>query len=547
MPLRPVPAAQPATPARPDHAALSSHAAKPVGAKQPDGTTRSGGAVARPDAKATEVKRPNCGSGAGGFKPGNVCGNRNRAAHAAKLQAARKAAKDQGEHAAHEVRQIARELRQHRRGHAGAISNNAARWSLDALKAVGQGKASAGLRGKGKPDAKPPTGPQPRPEPKPEPKPQPKPQPEPVPAPKPDAKPEPIPIGSLDLSSDSAVAGHVRQARRAIAAATVGVPSSGSIAARIDAHAGGEAARRAVIEVDDEYGRQIAALQDRHAKDAREFKALDKKLSDMQDHYIDQSAIHSIRSPRMTGLSRDIDDAASQHEAIKRRLREVATRADRLNARRLAHIHAITSTTDGVPIDHDFAGEGVARMLAGKQIGEGSRRAVATAHRFIASQFAAASGDKTRLTPIYFHVDPRAFCRDFESKGTRASMVNLDRDNEQPYVVVHELGHAIEHQFPGVGRASREFLAHRVGDEVPRPMSQLNPGPRYSASEMGREDDFRKAFGRSAGYVGKDYGDRGTEILSMGIQKYYQDPAHLARTDPEFFKYVHGVLSGAIR
>lgn len=104
--------------------------------------------------------------------------------------------------------------------------------------------------------------------------------------------------------------------------------------------------------------------------------------------------------------------------------------------------------------------------------------------------------------------------------------------------VMHELGHALETNYR-VHEAARGFLYHRVGDEEAKPM-----GEGYEAYEVGRDDKFGDAFGPSARYVGKHYKSEDTEVVSMGLEKLFDDPVNFARYDPEYFKFVVGVLDG---
>ncbi len=120
--------------------------------------------------------------------------------------------------------------------------------------------------------------------------------------------------------------------------------------------------------------------------------------------------------------------------------------------------------------------------------------------------------------------------------------------------VVHELGHALDVAINSsvrgqtVEERSAEFLAYRVGNETPQSLDKLYPGFGYSASEMGRKDKFDQAFTtHEAFYVGKDYKGKLTEILAMGLQKLYDDPAGFAEKDPEYCKFVLGILDGNLR
>lgn len=119
--------------------------------------------------------------------------------------------------------------------------------------------------------------------------------------------------------------------------------------------------------------------------------------------------------------------------------------------------------------------------------------------------------------------------------------------DDSPGVVAHEMAHALEDQHPGIGKASREFLAHRVKDEPLTKMSVATGNKEYGDYEMGRKDDFEKTFGSNAYYVGKQYQHGQTEILSMGVEKLYRDPITFAKSDPEYFKFVIGVLHGSIK
>jgi hypothetical protein len=117
--------------------------------------------------------------------------------------------------------------------------------------------------------------------------------------------------------------------------------------------------------------------------------------------------------------------------------------------------------------------------------------------------------------------------------------------------MVHEYGHAIDHQVKVGDRAANEssqaFLKHRVGDEVAVDMHKKfqsgDPG------EMGRKDRFRDAMGSdySAHYAGKDYGKDASEITSMGLQKLHEDPVKFVRADREYARHIFGILDGSLR
>lgn len=108
---------------------------------------------------------------------------------------------------------------------------------------------------------------------------------------------------------------------------------------------------------------------------------------------------------------------------------------------------------------------------------------------------------------------------------------------------IHELMHGVEGTSDAVRASTAEFRAHRLGDEKPMDLKKFGmPG------EFGAKDQFDRAFeGSSAYYVGKEYGDGDTEILSMGAEKLFNDPAGFCKKDPEYAAFIIGVLTGKLR
>lgn len=138
--------------------------------------------------------------------------------------------------------------------------------------------------------------------------------------------------------------------------------------------------------------------------------------------------------------------------------------------------------------------------------------------------------------------------------------------------IVHELGHCIEFSDEIARSAAVDFQAYRCGGHESAPMSKFNPNGSYSDAEIGNQDKFLETLrsvhevpgraGRnylgpeglsaSAAYVGKVYLTKeskrvtNTEIVSMGFEMLYNNPTALAKSDPEYFDLIVGIATGAI-
>ena len=174
----------------------------------------------------------------------------------------------------------------------------------------------------------------------------------------------------------------------------------------------------------------------------------------------------------------------------------------------------------------------------------------------------------------------RAFHRQYstpiqEGDSAKTGVVLLDKGTGIN-TVAHEYGHLIEENITGVREACRRFLSYRTRGETPTQMKKLFPTYNYDSNEVGRKDKFEEVWeryfkekwqlGRSdrelgvdqlqrrtewslnrAYYNGKKYDHPSTEILSMGLEMLYLDPVTFARVDPEYFKFIVGVLRGDLR
>jgi SPP1 gp7 family putative phage head morphogenesis protein len=110
--------------------------------------------------------------------------------------------------------------------------------------------------------------------------------------------------------------------------------------------------------------------------------------------------------------------------------------------------------------------------------------------------------------------------------------------------LVHELGHHLEHTLPDAQKMANQFVRMRTADTPRVDLQKISKS--YKSDEYGNEDKWKKLFGEHAAYVGKTYGTGSTEIISMGVEYLYKNPTKMAEADPEFFKFIVGILRGSL-
>lgn len=137
--------------------------------------------------------------------------------------------------------------------------------------------------------------------------------------------------------------------------------------------------------------------------------------------------------------------------------------------------------------------------------------------------------------------------------------INLDAsDGVKTYL--HEYAHAIEHLNPHVHRRCQEFLLMRAessGTTSPESLRRLT-GLGYDSDEKTLKDKFFNPYcGKVYGSMDvseatnqhgtiRRYGVRATEVLSMGLERIYENAAEFWRTDREYFTFVTNVLQGRL-
>jgi hypothetical protein len=111
---------------------------------------------------------------------------------------------------------------------------------------------------------------------------------------------------------------------------------------------------------------------------------------------------------------------------------------------------------------------------------------------------------------------------------------------------VHELAHHIECSDPEILQASKDFIRSRIKvGEVPQSLNQLTGTDWYHDKDLAYEDKWSELGG--VPYSGRVYTDsldsaHATEVLTMGLQRLYEDPVGFAKQDPDYFKFILSVL-----
>jgi hypothetical protein len=105
----------------------------------------------------------------------------------------------------------------------------------------------------------------------------------------------------------------------------------------------------------------------------------------------------------------------------------------------------------------------------------------------------------------------------------------------------HEYGHAIEHASKGITEAANAIRDERSKGEERRTMNDVDGVDAYRDSEVTYEDKWDQS------YTGKWYGhNAATEVLSMGVEEFFSDPAAFLNKDPQHFYFTLAALTGQL-
>lgn len=134
--------------------------------------------------------------------------------------------------------------------------------------------------------------------------------------------------------------------------------------------------------------------------------------------------------------------------------------------------------------------------------------------------------------PVEVYVAPQGH-RAWAMKG----VVTLSPDDTVG-VIIHEFAHNIEDASIKIKVAAREFLERRTAGEKAQTLNAITNSRRFRPDEVARPDKFFDP------YIGKEYRGGATEVVSMGVQEMYENPARLLEADPEHFDLIVDILTG---
>ena len=141
---------------------------------------------------------------------------------------------------------------------------------------------------------------------------------------------------------------------------------------------------------------------------------------------------------------------------------------------------------------------------------------------------------------IRIHALPPGQTRSYATGlGGRAS-IHLQPGVLDIDTAVHELSHHVEGGHRLILEASKRFLARRSRGGVPERLRDLT-GMDYGFDETTLKANWATRGGKH--YVGKFYGPTlgeavATEVISMGLERLYRDPAGFYREDADYFLFL---------
>jgi SPP1 gp7 family putative phage head morphogenesis protein len=171
------------------------------------------------------------------------------------------------------------------------------------------------------------------------------------------------------------------------------------------------------------------------------------------------------------------------------------------------------------------------------QFREGGERVAGIAREGVSILNKLASNGLLSDVAEFAHTPPRvtrAYC---ELNG----LTRLHSTASTARTALHELGHWIEATQPNVAAKCREFLSARTAGEAAKKLNRLQPGFGYKNIEVAKPDKFIDPYMGKI-YLRKNGETYATEILSMGLEHMWFNPAEFAARDPEYFDFIYSLI-----
>jgi hypothetical protein len=109
------------------------------------------------------------------------------------------------------------------------------------------------------------------------------------------------------------------------------------------------------------------------------------------------------------------------------------------------------------------------------------------------------------------------------------------RTDQQSRVIAHEVAHTIEMKNPRILQRAEEWRNNRTKGEREQLLSKVTGNKNYRNDEKTKPDKFVNP------YIGKSY-KNATEVISMGLERMFDDPVKFANDDPDMFDFIYAVL-----
>jgi SPP1 gp7 family putative phage head morphogenesis protein len=173
---------------------------------------------------------------------------------------------------------------------------------------------------------------------------------------------------------------------------------------------------------------------------------------------------------------------------------------------------------------------------AEKQLFSKAPKALKTVHEEAKQGFPEAWVKKMNAQPVELRTVARGYYGKQHAKDG-GNLIAISGHDERSIMstMVHEIGHRLEDYIPEIKELERQFYARRTAGE-----SLVHMGSGYRKDEITRLDKFNSP------YMGKDYGGRYYELVSMGFEGLTAPvrPMRDLLSDDDMTDFIIGILAG---